>query len=106
MNMDKKNQRELRIAFRKGYMVPENTGAYWTDDTREQLAYRYSEVGVGLTELAEEFGRSESAIVQQLIAMGLFTPPTFTRPRLPRKPKCLCSKCRCKKCIRDRKGKT
>lgn len=104
MDENSNNRRELRIAYRKGYLAPENDGAYWTEEDRALLVHRYLDIGIGITELAEEFGRYDSAIVQQLMAMGAFTPPTVTRRRCPRKEKCLCSKCNIKDCIYRRNG--
>lgn len=76
-----------------------NEGEYWTDEERRQLAANYIG-GMGITEMAILFQRSEQAICQQLAVLGLFNNPITQRKSGPREPQCLCKNCRadCSKC--------
>lgn len=87
-----KPQDELLKAYRNGYMTPVNTGGYWNQKERQHLKERFLD-GAGISEIALEFQRSENGIVQQLMCLGLLTPPGASRPRRKKKAVCLCKKC-------------
>ena len=98
--LNEHEEQKLMQAIRGGYMLPERSGEYWSDEEREKLSAFYHS-GVGLSGIALELQRSETAIVQQLMAMGLMTAPNVVRTRRPREPSCLCGKCRFNaQCIR------
>lgn len=59
-----------------------NEGEYWTDEERRQLAANYIG-GMGITEMAILFQRSEQAICQQLAVLGLFNNPVILSCCLP-----------------------
>lgn len=62
---------------------------YWKEEERKLFIKMYNE-GAGITELALQFGRSESAIMNQVDKLGL-----NPRVRASRKEKlgCLCKEC-------------
>ena len=91
------NTRHLMQAYRSGLLIPENTGAYWSDEERDRLQARFLE-GAGISEMALEFQRSENGIVNQLLVMDLLIPPQAVRQSKPRRPKCLCSRCQLPVC--------
>lgn len=65
-------------------------GDYWTAEERESLAQKFHD-GVGITAIALELQRTESAVIQQIEAMDLFGRKKKTSS--PRQPRCLCSVC-------------
>lgn len=56
-----------------------NRNAYWSDDDRKRLILMYDE-GVGLSKISVDLGRTELAVVQQLVSLGRM-PPTTRRSR-------------------------
>lgn len=70
MNQDVMNQNELLVALRNGEVLPERSTAYWTPEERAELERLYNE-GKGISEMSLLLQRSEGAIFQQLVAMGL-----------------------------------
>ncbi len=85
------NHAEMLRAYRNVEMVPARNGEYWRDEERDLLAKRYQE-GVGISEIALEFQRSESGIFQQLSYLNIIRTPNERRPYC-RKARCLCIKC-------------
>ncbi|MDO4515552.1 MAG: hypothetical protein Q4C76_00250 [Bacillota bacterium] len=85
------NQKELIKAIRENAVVPARNGEYWRDDERQQLVNLYSD-GVGISELALCFQRSELGIIQQLTSLGVMRAPK-ERKVYCKQPKCLCYKC-------------
>jgi len=92
MNQNSMNQTELLIAQRNGEILPERSTAYWTDEERTELERLYRG-GKGLSEMSLLLQRSEGAIYQQLVAMGLMGALGKPRQRNPRPLKCQCPKC-------------
>lgn len=97
------NQTELLIALRNGEMLPERSTAYWTAEERVELERLYRE-GNGLSKMSLLLQRSEGAIFQQLVAMGLMGGQGKPRQRTPRQFKCQCPKCLELKCSYFRNG--
>ena len=95
---DNITKQELTKAIREGTVEPERSGSYWTEDERKQLV-TYFELGHGITDTALMLCRSEIAIVQQLLTMGLLT---TGKRRAYSKPacECLCEKCKAKHCTK------
>ena len=92
MTENSMNQTELLIALRNGEILPERSTAYWTDEERAELERLYRE-GNGISKASLLLQRSEGAIYQQLIAMGLMSTQGKPRQRAPRQYKCSCPKC-------------
>ena len=82
------------MILRNGEGNNENYGKPWTDEERDRLDEAYHS-GVGITKLALEFGRSESAIIQQLKLMGAFKKQLMPRNRYD-------DQCRCRVCRQQR----
>lgn len=85
------NRRELIKAIRENTVVPARNGEYWREDERKLLINLYSD-GVGISELALYFQRSENGIIQQLTSLGVMRAPK-ERKAYCKKPRCLCYKC-------------
>ena len=66
-------------------------GDYWTAEERESLAQKFHE-GVGITAMALELQRTESAVIQQIEAMDLFG--RKKKNPMPKQPCCLCANCK------------
>ena len=103
MNQDVKNQAELLVALRNGEVLPERSTAYWTPEERAELERLYNE-GKGISEMSLLLQRSEGAIFQQLVAMGLMGAQGKPRQRVPRSAKCSCPKCLELQCTYCRDG--
>lgn len=105
MKQNKYHYQKLIQTIREGRLVPERNGSYWEEKERKELIALYHE-GVGITELALHFSRSESAIFQQLAALELLAPSETRRPREKREalPCCLCGECRCIDCPRKQEN--
>ena len=67
----------------------ERDGFYWSEAERQQLKTDY-ENGVGLSEIAAELQRTETAVVQQLIQLDVVKK---TQRRRSKQEVCLCGKC-------------
>lgn len=98
------DQRELLAAIRNGELPSERTTAYWTAEERAELEVSYRK-GVGISELSLRLQRSETAICQQVIAMGLTVTSGSRGPRKTKPSKCSCPRCLETKCSNyDEKG--
>ena len=98
MNQTTMNQTELLIALRNGEILPERSTAYWTAEERAELERLYRK-GNRISRASLLLQRSEGAIYQQLIAMGLMG----TQGK-PRQYKCSCPKCLELQCAYFRDG--
>ena len=85
------NRKELLKAIRENTVVPARNGEYWKEDERQLLVSMYND-GVGISELALYFQRSENGIIQQLTALGVMRAPKERRTYC-KVPRCLCYKC-------------
>ena len=65
-------------------------GDYWTSEERGALVQKFRE-GEGITAMALEFQRTESAVIQQIEALDLFG--RKKKNPVPKQPRCLCSSC-------------
>ena len=92
MNQNSINETELLVALRSGEMLPERSTAYWTPEERTELEELYK-AGNGLSRMSLLLQRSEGAIFQQLVAMGLMGVQGKPRQRNPRQSKCQCPRC-------------
>lgn len=88
-----KNEREVLIALREGKISSERSGGYWSDAEKDELR-RYFMDGDGISQIAVALQRSENAIVQQLMSMGLLIPTGTSGTRSGRERKCRCPQCR------------
>ena len=70
----------------------DNDGQYWSEQDKKKLEDRFAE-GVGITEIAMEFKRSEPAIVQMLMKGDHFRTEIKSRNRSNRGQRCLCGRC-------------
>lgn len=93
------------IALRTGAKPAERSGEYWSKADIQLLKQLYYG-GIGLSEIALQLGRSEVAVCQQLMKMGLLSAqgkPRIRRPKEPR-PQCFCPVCLvndCENCGRE-----
>lgn len=88
--MDKSvNEREELIMLRK-YGFPSQHRDFWSDEKRQQLQDMFYD-GIGISEMAVFFERSEIAIVNQLNSMKLFQKMRNTKKA---EAKCKCEKCK------------
>ena len=89
------------IMFRNGYEESvknmrnrtvrlDRHGDYWTAEEKEELVRKFNE-GEGITAMALEFQRTESAIIQQIEAMDLYG--RKKKKVTPKHPRCLCTNC-------------
>lgn len=90
------------IMFRNGYEESvksmrnrtvrlDRHGDYWTAEEKEELVRKFNE-GEGITAMALEFQRTESAIIQQIEAMDLYG--RKKKKSTPKQPGCLCADCK------------
>ncbi len=70
----------------------ENDGKYWDDETLDTLREMYFD-GAGITEIAYDLKRNESAIVQQLQKYGCFSAVHKIRDTSRSRKKCKCIDC-------------
>ena len=70
----------------------DNDGQYWSEQDKKTLLDRFDE-GVGITELAIDFKRSETAIMQMLNKEKRFQFEVKSRNRNSCGSQCLCSRC-------------
>ena len=92
-----KNEKELLESIKQmrlGTSQLDREREYWTLEEREQLIRMYTSL-VGITEIAIQLQRRESAIIQQIVKLGLFDLAENIphRQRSEKKPVCLCCKC-------------
>ena len=90
--MNEKNKKVAVKNMRKIPYVQDRDRDYWTEDERRQLKRMFND-GEDLSEIALILQRTEIAICQQAVALGL-----YVRKRRPGQPKndsecCLCKKC-------------
>lgn len=84
------------IAMRKKGEGMENDGHYWKEEEINRLIEGHND-GIGISELAVELSRSESAIIQQMYREGLLvTPETKKRNRSPKPEPPACETCEMK----------
>ena len=86
-------RRQLLAAIRRGDVPCERSTALWTEEERAELEEAYR-AGCDISELSLRFQRSETAIYQQLIVMGLTATSGSRSPKKPRPNKCDCPRCR------------
>lgn len=66
-------------------------GDYWTAEEKEALVQKFNE-GEGITAMALDLQRTESAVIQQIEALNLFG--RKKKNATPKQPCCLCSTCK------------
>lgn len=76
-------------------------GDYWTADEKETLVRKFNE-GEGITAMALELQRTESAVIQQIEAMDLFG--RKKKHSVSRQPCCLCANCKLDPALCPRQG--
>lgn len=96
MSLDEK--RQLLAAYRSGELSCERSTAYWTQEERAELEEDFR-AGIGISELSLLLQRSETAIYQQLIALGLTATSGTRSPRKPKPNKCECLRCAETQCL-------
>lgn len=90
------------IMFRNGYEESvksmrnrtvrlDRHGDYWTAEEKEELVRMFKQ-GEGITAMALEFQRTESAIIQQIEAMDLYG--RKKKKSTSKQPGCLCADCK------------
>lgn len=97
-------ERELLKALRNGQLPSERSKEYWSEEEREEVKRRFL-AGEGISQIAIALQRSENAVIQQLIAMGLLTPPGKHRNRKPKNLRCQCPSARENGCKYYERGK-
>ena len=100
---DNINPTQLLIAIRSGEMPSERSEAYWTEEERNELKRLYW-AGTGISEMALLLQRSENAVFQQLIALGLTGASAKRSQRFPKPQKCQCPCCKELACSHCGKG--
>ena len=89
------------IMFRNGYEESvknmrnrtvrlDREGDYWTAEEKEALVQKFNE-GEGITAMALDLQRTESAVIQQIEALDLFG--RKKKNPVSKQPRCLCSNC-------------
>lgn len=86
--MDADKQQKL-AAIRKGEILTERSCGYWSDKEREKLLHMFWS-GIGISEIAMEFQRTESAVIKQLMDREVLTYPQNRRKRSPKGKTCSC----------------
>lgn len=98
------DQQELMKAIRAGKLTPERSREYWDKEERERLGGLYA-AGTGISEIALDLQRSETAVIQQLIGSGLLKTPGRERGPRRKNPHCLCEDCllkgNCARCPKE-----
>lgn len=106
-----RNENKDLIALRTGQKPAQRSGEYWSKEELEQIESLYEE-GIGISDIALQFERTEVAVFQQLGKMGLLS--RQCRPRTHKKsmegmterpPKCFCPDCTvrdCQNCGKER----
>ena len=90
------------IMFRNGYEESvknmrnrtvrlDREGDYWTAEEKEALVQKFNE-GEGITAMALDLQRTESAVIQQIEALDLFG--RKKKSPVPKPPCCLCANCK------------
>ncbi len=83
------SQREQIKAMRKNALAAQRQKDYWSEEDHEKLQIMFSE-GVGISEMAVTFHRTEMAIMNQINNLKL-----YEKVRSPRKKN---DECKCKQC--------
>lgn len=76
-------------------------GDFWTADEKEALVRKFNE-GEGITAMALELQRTESAVIQQIEALDLFG--RKKKNPAPKLPCCLCANCKLDPALCPRQG--
>lgn len=84
-------QTESVINMRNRTVRLDREGDYWTDEEKEMLVQKFNE-GEGITAMALQLQRTESAVIQQIEALDLFG--RKKKSSIPKRPCCLCDKCK------------
>ena len=84
--------REEVIAMRTTGAGLSRQGEYWTEKERKQLD-EYFHDGLGITDIALQLKRAETAIVQQLVNSKAFENERPKRLRITESYPCPCAKC-------------
>lgn len=77
--------------MRKRTVRLDREGDYWTSDEKEILRQKFFQ-GEGITMMAINLQRTESAIIQQIELMDLFE--RKKKNTAPKEPRCLCTNCK------------
>ena len=86
--MDTDKQKKL-AALRKGELLTERSCGYWSEEEKEKLLCMFW-AGIGISEIAIELQRTESAVVKQLMDLDVLTYPQNRRKRSPKVKPCSC----------------
>ena len=107
--MNDETQRKRIRSLREGTTRLEHEGDYWTNHEKEDLIRDFNS-GVGITEMADKFRRSEPAVMQQIEKLDLYhRKDNPRRRRHGRRGRCLCGTCRldgasCVRCSACKEG--
>ena len=93
--MKKTKKAEKLMLLRNGAERPVNENCNWTRREVKDLMYRYYNAS-GISDLALHFGRSETAVMQKLMALRCFENQVNHRDKKPKRP-CHCN-CQCLDC--------
>lgn len=63
--------KEDLISLRKGEKHPERSGEYWSKEERQSLIHDFMD-GVGISDMAVKYQRTEPAVVQELKNADMF----------------------------------
>lgn len=86
-------RRKCIRSLREGTVKLEHEGDYWTNQEKETLIRNFNN-GVGITEMADQFRRSEPVVMQQIEKMDLYhRKDNPKRRRSIGKGRCLCGRC-------------
>ena len=88
--MFRNSYKESVINMRNRTVRLDREGDYWTAEEKEALVQKFNE-GEGITAMALDLQRTESAVIQQIEALDLFGRKKKNPP--PKQPRCLCSNC-------------
>lgn len=86
------NEREILISLREGKALSERSREYWRDEEKDELRRCFMD-GDGISQISISLQRSENAIMQQLMSMGLLIPAGTSGSRQSRERKCHCPRC-------------
>lgn len=81
------NDQDRLKGIRNGELIPERSGDYWSQEERETLCAEY-EAGNGISAIALRHERSETAVLQQLLNLGMLKAEKAVRRRSSRNRKC------------------
>lgn len=96
-----RNSREESVKNMRNRTVRlDREGDYWTAEEKEALVQKFNE-GEGITAMALELQRTESAVIQQIEALDLFG---RKKNPTPKPPCCLCTNCKLDPALCPRQG--